>query len=379
MNERSDSNGQKILDGLMLQLIQTLEKGRDDIYLLAEASYHRIQRLQLELEDLDLELTGVMEPLTEELKGKKGDCPVSSEAIQGLETNKIEELNTAGQLDSQLQQNRMQRKRDMLQQELQSFKAAYRYAYEYLNTTHMAIKILQGQLNIFHHSKVDVPKGTEGALWLLKYQELERRKIARELHDGPAQTLAAVLMQLDFLQGLGGQDLDSLQQKLDLIKGMSRECLNEIRRILFDLKPVLLEEDFYHSLQEYLRELQFKYNLQVEFSQIGEKKKYDLLISGSLFRIIQEAMSNIRKHAHTEKATLRLEDSGNKITLIIQDQGAGFDPQKEAPEDSYGILSMKERVQLLGGVMKIDSEPGAGTQITIIVPLEGEENNEREG
>jgi hypothetical protein len=69
MNERSDSNGQKILDGLMLQLIQTLEKGRDDIYLLAEASYHRIQRLQLELEDLDLELTGVMEPLTEELKG----------------------------------------------------------------------------------------------------------------------------------------------------------------------------------------------------------------------------------------------------------------------------------------------------------------------
>jgi hypothetical protein len=59
MNERSDSNGQKILDGLMLQLIQTLEKGRDDIYLLAEASYHRIQRLQLELEDLDLELTGV--------------------------------------------------------------------------------------------------------------------------------------------------------------------------------------------------------------------------------------------------------------------------------------------------------------------------------
>jgi hypothetical protein len=72
MNERSDSNGQKILDGLMLQLIQTLEKGRDDIYLLAEASYHRIQRLQLELEDLDLELTGVMEPLTEELKGKKG-------------------------------------------------------------------------------------------------------------------------------------------------------------------------------------------------------------------------------------------------------------------------------------------------------------------
>jgi two-component system sensor histidine kinase DegS len=379
MNERSDSNGQKILDGLMLQLIQTLEKGRDDIYLLAEASYHRIQRLQLELEDLDLELTGVMEPLTEELKGKKGDCPVSSEAIQGLETNKIEELNTAGQLDSQLQQNRMQRKRDMLQQELQSFKAAYRYAYEYLNTTHMAIKILQGQPNIFHQPKVDVPKGTEGALWLLKSQELERRKIARELHDGPAQTLAAVLMHLDFLQGLGGQDLDSLQQKLDLIKDMSRECLNEIRRILFDLKPVLLEEDFYHSLQEYLRELQFKYNLQVEFSQIGEKRKYDLLISGSLFRIIQEAMSNIRKHAHTEKATLRLEDSGNKITLIIQDQGAGFDPQKEAPEDSYGILSMKERVQLLGGVMKIDSEPGAGTQITIIVPLEGEENNEREG
>lgn len=90
-------------------------------------------------------------------------------------------------------------------------------------------------------------------------------------------------------------------------------------------------------------------------------------------------MSTWKPIRPAEKATLRLEDSGNKITLIIQDQGAGFDPQKEAPEDSYGILSMKERVQLLGGVMKIDSEPGAGTQITIIVPLEGEENNEREG
>lgn len=372
MNERSGSAAQSILDGLLLNLIEVLERGRDDIYLLAEASNDKMRCLQLEMEDLDLEFSRVLEQFQEKPNGETMTSQGLREFIPGLEAGDIEESNTEGQLDL----IKLQRKRDVLLQQMQSFKAAYQHAYEYMNTTHTALKVLQGQLNIFDQSQVNAPPGKEAALWLLKSQELERRKIARELHDGPAQTLAAVLIQLDFLQRPGEGDLPGLKGKLDLIKGMSRESLDEIRRILFDLKPAPLEKDFHITLQEYLRDVQLKYNLQIEFSLTGEKKKYNRLLASSVFRIIQEAISNIRKHAATEKVMLRLEDNGPKLTLIIEDQGIGFDPQQQVPEESYGILGMKERVQLLGGVMQIHSQPGAGTQISIIVPLEGEENNE---
>lgn len=373
MNERSGSAEQNILDGLLLKLIQVLERGRDDIYLLAEASNDKIRCLQLEMEDLDLQFTRVLEQIQEKPNNETETSQVFREFISGLEAGEIEESNTEGQLDL----IKLQRKRDVLLQQMQSFKAAYQHAYEYMNTTHTALKVLQGQLNIFDQPQVNAPKGNEAAaLWLLKSQELERRKIARELHDGPAQTLAAVLMHLDLLQRLGEGDIPGLKGKLDLIKGMSRESLDEIRRILFDLRPAPLEQDFYNTLQEYLRDVQLKYNLQIEFSLTGKKKKYNRVLAFSIFRIIQEAISNIRKHAATEKVMLRLEDNGQELTLIIKDQGIGFDPQQQVPEESFGILGMKERVQLLGGVMQIHSQPGAGTHISIIVPLEGEENNE---
>ena len=377
MSERSGSDEQNILEGLLLKLIQALEKGRDDIYLLAEASNTKIRRLQLEMENIDLDYTRVMEQLQEKQQNENVATQVLSEAIPSWAIDGIEESNTEGLLDLiKQQQIQMQRKRDEILQQLQNLKTTYRHAYEYLNTTHLALQVLQGQLNIFDQPQVDASKGKQAALWLLKSQEIERRKIARELHDGQAQTLAAVLMLLDYLQRLGDKDLHSMDHTLGLIKAMSRESLDEIRRVIFDLKPAQLEEGFYHTLEAYLRDIQLKYNLQIEVSLIGVKRKYDPALSASILRIVQEAISNIRKHAATEKAMLRLEDDGQKLTLIIKDQGIGFDPQQQGAQESFGILGMKERVQLLGGVIQINSQPGAGTHILIIVPLEGEENNE---
>lgn len=352
----------KILDKLLLKLIENLEKGRDNIYLLAEAINHKIQGLQLEIKDLNLTLAQL-----DQVFG--GNIP------DGKAGNKREDSNTKRQPEL----IKLQQIRDDLLWQLESLRVTYRNAYEYMDTTHMALRVLQGQLTKFDQPQADVPPGLERALWLLESQEVERRKISRELHDGPAQTLAAVLMELDYLQRLGDQDPDSLRPKLDLVKKMSRDCLDEIRRIIFDLKPALLDPDLHHTLQEYLRDIQLKYNLEIEFSLIGDKKKYGLVLAGSIFRIVQEAISNIHKHAGTQKAMVRLEDNGQRLTLIIKDQGIGFDLQQQTPEESYGLLGIKERVQLLGGVMEIHSQPGAGTQIIIIVPLEGEESNESQG
>ncbi|HOB12461.1 MAG TPA: ATP-binding protein [Syntrophomonadaceae bacterium] len=95
-----------------------------------------------------------------------------------------------------------------------------------------------------------------------------------------------------------------------------------------------------------------------------------------LFRLVQEAITNVRKHAGVNKALVKMEDSGSLLTVVIKDEGCGFDPNEISKHrESYGIMGMKERVQLFGGELQILSQPGEGTQIIIKVPLEGEADN----
>ena len=105
---------------------------------------------------------------------------------------------------------------------------------------------------------------------------------------------------------------------------------------------------------------------------MGQEKQYDLSLETALFRLVQESITNIRKHSGVKRANVKFEDNGSILTMIIKDEGCGFEPGKSSDKESYGILGMKERVSLFGGKLDITSIPGAGTQVIIQVPLEGE-------
>lgn len=385
INENLGNGEFEILDTVLADVIKTLEKGRDDIFDIAEESGRQSQRLEIELRDVKMETSRVIDEVQKQEKDERFArlrlLEVSENFRSYSETDIQKAYEKARECQTKLmdlRQNEMhlRRRRDELSRHLKKFQAIKQKADRFMNTTHMALKILQGNLERINYTLEDAVKTKQVGLWILQSQEAERRKIARELHDGPAQTMASMLIRLDFVERLWDKDISRINEELGNIKKMSRESLDDIRRIMFDLKPALIhEEEFYYTLRDYLKDFQVKYNFEIDFVMFGEKKKYDIAMESAIFRLVQEAITNIRKHANTKKAMVKLEDNGKSLTLVIKDEGSGFEVEHDQARESYGIIGMKERVQLLGGEMEIDSQPGQGTQIIITVPLEGEAKN----
>jgi len=214
-------------------------------------------------------------------------------------------------------------------------------------------------------------------LWIVETLEAERRKIARELHDGPAQSLASMLIRLDLIMRMIPEDDIHIRHELQNLKAIGTESLTDVRSIMYDLKPTLVhDQGLSNTFKDYFNEYEAKYDFVIDYVVFGQQRQYDLALEVGLFRLVQEAITNVRKHAGVNKALVKMEDSGSLLTVVIKDEGCGFDPNEISKHrESYGIMGMKERVQLFGGELQILSQPGEGTQIIIKVPLEGEADN----
>ncbi len=208
---------------------------------------------------------------------------------------------------------------------------------------------------------------------LLAAREAERRKIAREIHDGPAQSLAAILLRLDLMTTEALSDNpEQIRKELLQIREIVQDCLNETRKILFDLKPVRENTSLLSVLEDFFADMKAKYAFSVEFSTKGIPQIYPVYMQTALFRLVQEAVNNSRKHAGVSKIQIILSESEEQLEILIEDQGSGFDTNRALMnENRFGISGMQERVDLLGGSMTIQSKPGAGTQILIGIPLKG--------
>ena len=218
----------------------------------------------------------------------------------------------------------------------------------------------------------EIDKVEKGKI-LLSAKEDERRRIARELHDGPAQTLAAVILRLDLLVAGSPDSPGQIMPELELLRNISRDCLQEIRQILYELKPVCAEDCLSSALRGLCADSRSLYDFRVEFENRGTPRTYPVHIQTAVFRLVQEAVNNSRKHAGVDKAAVILTEDGGKIEVFIADQGRGFDLEKVlAQKDCLGITGMRERAALLGGTLQIKSESGAGTKILLGIPLKGD-------
>ncbi|MGF9969690.1 two-component sensor histidine kinase DegS [Bacillus subtilis] len=213
-------------------------------------------------------------------------------------------------------------------------------------------------------------------LRIIEAQEEERKRVSREIHDGPAQMLANVMMRSELIERIfrdrgaedGFQEIKNLRQNV-------RNALYEVRRIIYDLRPMALDDlGLIPTLRKYLYTTE-EYNgkVKIHFQCIGETEDQRLApqFEVALFRLAQEAVSNALKHSESEEITVKVEITKDFVILMIKDNGKGFDLKeaKEKKNKSFGLLGMKERVDLLEGTMTIDSKIGLGTFIMIKVPL----------
>lgn len=203
----------------------------------------------------------------------------------------------------------------------------------------------------------------------------ERNRMAREIHDTLAQGFMGILLQLQAAQEEMGDERPEVNQRLKRAADLARESLQEARRSVWNLRPQRLERA---SLPVALRQeaggLGAVGGAELHFHVVGEERPLLPDVEAALLRVAQEALSNIRKHAQATQVELDLEYEQNEVRLRIADNGQGFDPaarrsRSGAPDRSgFGLLSMWERVQTLGGTLEVDSSPGEGTRVCVRVP-----------
>lgn len=268
---------------------------------------------------------------------------------------------------------------------LDSFRAAQRALEEQLLGCGALASKLNGLTNLLTVSRGQfAPQGEANAdldVWrlveriaMIKAQEQERSRLAREVHDGPAQVLANAILGIELCEQIARRSPEQLIDEMARLKSSLREGLVEVRRFQFDLRPSsLADRGLLTTLQRYINEYRSFFKLAVEL-QLPEafpplSKDEELQI----FRIVQEALQNIQKHARATVVTVRLEVTDAAILATIQDDGRGFVPQhvESTTLSGAGLRGMVERAAAVGGELLVESEPGIGSTIRFSLPRGG--------
>jgi len=206
---------------------------------------------------------------------------------------------------------------------------------------------------------------------IVSAQEAERKRIALELHDETGQALTAIGLGLRGVATTLRQDIDKASLHLRQLEGLVTQSLDELGRLISDLRPSHLDDlGLAATLRWYTKDIQSRTSLTVNFEILGDKKPLLTEVKTTLFRIAQEALTNVIKHADAKFVHLLLIYGETTVGIKIEDDGSGFDSHKLTAinHPHYGITGMKERASLLGGYFSIESSPGSGTIVEVIIP-----------
>jgi signal transduction histidine kinase len=209
-------------------------------------------------------------------------------------------------------------------------------------------------------------------------QEDERARIARELHDETAQTLSAFTLELATLREFAKRKPE-IKTIVDQLLGLSREMSQGLYNIVHDLRPSHLDDlGLVPAIRSLLDSDCCPKGMVVNFEVSGASKRLDSLIETVLFRVAQEALTNVNRHSGTNEATVRICYGPEKVTLGILDLGKGFDPNEPLrPPRGWGLEGMRERVEAVGGRLILHSAPGHGTTVEVVIPFAPEQAESR--
>jgi signal transduction histidine kinase len=210
---------------------------------------------------------------------------------------------------------------------------------------------------------------------LLTVEREIHKKLARDLHDGPAQWLAGISMNLEYILRLMDRDPPRAKTEMDNVRATLDKTIKQVRNLMFELRPVILESDGLEpALEHYVDSLNHAEGMNIKLQMGAPAPGLSLDIQRTIFDIIREALSNVKRHAHTQEVWVNLQhESNNTLTVTVKDNGLGFNfgavQRDYSTRGSLGMLNMLERAAAVGGELAIDSVPGYGTTVKLKVPL----------
>jgi two-component system sensor histidine kinase DegS len=210
---------------------------------------------------------------------------------------------------------------------------------------------------------------------IIQTQEAERLRVSRQIHDGPAQTMTNLVLRAEICERLLDMDPSRAKAELSGLKSVVNTTLQETRRFIFDLRPMILDDlGLEPTLRRYVQQFVDKHKLEVGVVINNMAQRLPNEIEVAVFRLVQEALENVAKHAHAKHAQINLDINGETVGVTVEDDGAGFNPDEIRPNDPKrkGLATMRQRVDMFGGKLSLESTPGRGTKLSAALPADWE-------
>ena len=206
----------------------------------------------------------------------------------------------------------------------------------------------------------------------IQAQEDERLRVSRRIHDGPAQTMTNLVMRAEICERLLEMDPARAKTELSGLKSAVNNTLQETRRFIFDLRPMILDDlGLEPTLRRYVQQFSDDSKIETGITINGINGRLPGPMEVIIFRIVQEGLTNVHKHAHAVHAQVSIEAEDHSVQVSIEDDGAGFNvDESKLGDPKMGLTSMRRRAEMLGGSVTIESMPGRGTKVIVLLPAE---------
>ncbi|EXX84595.1 histidine kinase [Paenibacillus darwinianus] len=379
------------IDRVIKNAINVMEESKYQIFEIAESARDELLKISQELESIMQETAGTIDKVDQlELDYRHARIrltEVSKDFIRYKEADikSAYEAATQVQLDLMVfreKESYLKARRADLQKRVKNVELSIERAETVSSRINVVLEYLSGDLNQVTRILESAQNRQQIGLKIILAQEEERKRIAREIHDGPAQSLAHLVLRTEIAERmLAKQEFRLVQDELIDLKGQVRKGIEEIRKIIFNLRPMALDDlGLMPTLRKYLQDLEDKTKIRTTFDTVGRDFRLPSAMEAGIYRLVQEACTNAMKHANPTFVSLEITFQPNRIRIVICDNGAGFhtDLIKAKAKDSshFGLIGMRERVELLEGRMEIESQIGQGTKIAIQIPVNAEQRKE---
>ncbi|MFC4023864.1 sensor histidine kinase [Oceanobacillus longus] len=369
---------EKALDHVIDEMIEVVENSKDEIFNISEEARKEHEHLVFELKETKEKVLRHIEngdQLEEKVRFSRQRLAEVSKYFERYSEADIREVyeNThlmQTNLAMLRQEEKVLRdKRDELERRLITLSQTINRAEGLAGKISVILTYLQDDFRQVNEMIENAKEKQEFGLKIIEAQEDERRKISREIHDGPAQMLANILLRSELMERtVKSGSVDQAIAEIRSVREMVRSSLYEVRRIIYDLRPMALDDlGLVPTIKKYVDNISDYNKITIDFTVFGEERRLNQKYEIAFFRLMQESIQNAIKHSAASLIQVKLEIRRDSLTMLIKDNGKGFDLSVKR-DKSFGLIGMRERVEMLEGQLNIQSAIGKGTIITIKVP-----------
>ena len=381
-SEFSPKSLNKVIDDVIL----SIQGGQEEIFNISENVLRECELVMKEIETFKEKVLEVIKEVDKLTKEEKQSRNRLFEVSKNLGEYSEQQIRTAYNhaKDKQVQLLLKREEEQNLIKERNQLEIRLKKNYEIVDQADSLMSKMKSVMNFLVSDLVDIGKTisnledkTQIGMRIINAQEEERRRIARDIHDGPAQNIASLVIKTEIVEKLLKRGNIHIEDELKDIKLQLRAVLKEIRGIMYDLRPVSLDEvGLIPTIERMAADTSYEKGIEIIVKTISDNPISNSLTKLIVYRIIQESLNNIIKHSEAKMVTIRIDVRKDVINGSISDDGKGFDVQEmlQSKDKSFGLSSMKERAEIAYGSITIKSTLGKGTKIMFSLPNKEEPN-----